>query len=255
MRYSALTIMVAALATASSAAMAQGRACDRLYREYLNAEGPKAWAAAPGGCGYASARAPYKRLETVAYRFSDLVNRLNPLPDYLAKREADPAFTGFHRLASGLFEKNSLDGLQPFADQLVLDSTDLKARMHDARLTPTDLVGGAARLADQLASGRIVSGEDAESGTDLDDIGANLEGVGKIVEGVTPVIQTSAPSAAEGVQTALVGAQSALDRLKEGGRFKPFDRVDPAARASLAKAFHVLAEALAKLAPAVEVRS
>lgn len=204
---------------------------------------------------YATARAPYKRLETVAYRFSDLVNRLNPVPDYLAKREADPAFTGFHRLAYGLFEKNSLDGLQPFADQFVADLAALKDRLHDARLTPTDLVGGATRLADQLASGRIVSGEGGYSKTDLDDIAANLDGIGKIVELVTPVIQTSAPDAAAGVQTALAGAQSALASLKEGDRFKPFDAVDPAARASLAKAFQALAEALAKLAPAVEVRS
>lgn len=45
------------LIAASAPAMAQSRACDRLHREYRDADGPKAWAEAPdGGCGYASGR-------------------------------------------------------------------------------------------------------------------------------------------------------------------------------------------------------
>ena len=85
---------------------------------------------------YQAARAPYKRLETVAYRFSDLVNRLNPSADYLAGREADLALTGFHRIAYGLYAKNSLDGLTPVADHLVADATDLQEKLRGPKLTP-----------------------------------------------------------------------------------------------------------------------
>ena len=45
-----------ALFVACAPAMAQSRACDRLHREYEEADGPKAWAVAPEGCGYASRR-------------------------------------------------------------------------------------------------------------------------------------------------------------------------------------------------------
>ena len=50
-------ILAGVLLAASAPAFAQSRACDRLYREYAGAEGPKAWAVSPdGGCGYASRR-------------------------------------------------------------------------------------------------------------------------------------------------------------------------------------------------------
>jgi iron uptake system component EfeO len=204
---------------------------------------------------YETAREPYKRLETVAYRFSDLVNRMNPSADYLAGREADPAFTGFQRLAYGLYAKNSLDGLQPYADQLSEDAEALKTRLHDATLQPTVLVGGAERLAAQLATGRIASGEDAYSKTDLDDVAANLDSIAKVVDLVTPVVEKSAPDAAKDVRAALAGAQQALGALKDGDHFKSYDGVDASTRASLARAFATLADALGKLEPAVEVRS
>jgi iron uptake system component EfeO len=203
---------------------------------------------------FETARTPYKRLETVAYRFSDLVNRMNPSADYLGGREADPAFTGFQRLAYGLYDKNSLDGLQPFADQLTADAEALKGRLHDAKLQPTDLVGGAARLAGQLASGRIASGEDKYSKADLDDIDADLDSIGKVVDLVTPVVEKSAPDAAKTVRSALAGAQQALAPLTDGDHFKSYDGVDAATRASLAKAFATLADALGKLEPAVQVQ-
>ena len=204
---------------------------------------------------YLAARGPYKRLETVAYRFSDLVNKLDPMPDYLAKREEDPEFTGFHRLAYGLFVKNNVEGLAPVADQLVADAADLKARLRDAKLTPADLASGASRLAQQLGSGRIVSGEDAYSRTDLDDIAANLESIGKIVALMTPVVKKSSPEAAAGADKALAETGGALGRLKKDNAYPSFDSIDSSTRASLAKAFVALADAIEKLEPAVDVRS
>ena len=204
---------------------------------------------------YLEARSPYKSLETVSYRYSDLANKLNATSDYLAQREADPAFTGFHRLAYGLFAKNSIDGLAPVADQLVANAEDLKARLREAKFTPADLVSGAARLASQLGSSRLVSGEDAYSKTDLADIDANLDSIGKIVELIAPVIEKSDVEAAHGPQKAVADARSALERLKNGDAYPAFDSVDATTRAALAKTFGVLADAIAKLEPAADVRS
>lgn len=45
-----------------------------------------------------AARAPYKRIEPLAYRLSDLENTINPTAGFLEGREADPDFTGYHRI-------------------------------------------------------------------------------------------------------------------------------------------------------------
>ena len=60
---------------------------------------------------YAAARLPYKRVEPVAWRFSDLANAINPVADYLAGREADPAFIGYHRIEYALFGKGETAAL------------------------------------------------------------------------------------------------------------------------------------------------
>jgi iron uptake system component EfeO len=47
---------------------------------------------------YVPAHQAYKRVEPMAELFADLDQRLNARADYFEKREADPAFTGFHRI-------------------------------------------------------------------------------------------------------------------------------------------------------------
>lgn len=47
---------------------------------------------------YKEARTPYNRIEAVTDRIADLKNAIDPVADYLEKREQDPAFTGFHRI-------------------------------------------------------------------------------------------------------------------------------------------------------------
>lgn len=62
-----------------------------------------------------AARLPYRRMEAVMGRIADLENAIDPLSDYLEKREEDPAFTGFHRIEYGLWDKHSVAGLAPMA--------------------------------------------------------------------------------------------------------------------------------------------
>ena len=52
--------------------------------------------------------------------FADLHNAIDPVAEYLEKREEDPGFTGFHRIEYGLYAKNSTDGLAPIAAKLLL---------------------------------------------------------------------------------------------------------------------------------------
>ena len=108
---------------------------------------------------YVAARLPFERIAPAASRYGDLMNRIDPQAAYLAKREADPAFTGFHRIEYGLYAKNSADGLQPVADQLAADAAALKGRLRELSLEPTMLAEGAARTAQQARLGRDRRGQ------------------------------------------------------------------------------------------------
>ncbi len=89
---------------------------------------------------YLAARLSFRHIESVASRFADLQSAIDPVADYLEKREADPAFTGFHRIEFGLFEKKSLDGLEPVAEKLLNDVVTLKTRLRELKLAPEDLL-------------------------------------------------------------------------------------------------------------------
>ena len=138
---------------------------------------------------YVTARQPYKRIEPVVYRFSDLQNTIDPMADYFEKRENDPAFLGYHRIERGLLEAKSLDGLAPIADRLVADLTTLDTRLRELKMTPDVLTDSVGSFATQLSRDRLSAGEDRDAQTDLSDIEANLDGIGKIVGLLRPVVK------------------------------------------------------------------
>lgn len=193
---------------------------------------------------YEAARLPYKRIEPVAYRFSDLVNAIDPVADYLARREADPAFTGYHRIEYALFGKGDASDLPAIADKLVANLGELKTRLGAVRLGPADLADSAARMAEQLSQGRIVDGEDHYAGTDLADIDANLQGIAKLVSLLRPLVQPSAPAAMAAVEDRLAAAKKALAALRQGDTWPDYGTVSADQRKALAKAFHALAQSL-----------
>ena len=61
-------------------------------------------------------------------RASDLANRMSPAAAVLAGREADPGFTGFHRIEHGLWTKATTEGLEPAARVLAASPVGLGRR-------------------------------------------------------------------------------------------------------------------------------
>lgn len=194
-----------------------------------------------------AARAPYKRVEPVAYRLSDLENAIDPTADYLAKREEDPGFTGYHRIEYGLFAENSTDGLAPVADRLVTDLNTMKQRLAELKLDPALLISVPAEMSRQLAQGKIVHGEDRYAQTDLDDIAANFDGIRKVTGLLQAVAQPVDPALAEEIDGKVAAISAELDGLKTDGGFPPYDEVDEAARNALSQAFADLANTLDRL--------
>ena len=113
---------------------------------------------------YAPAHQAYKRIQPMAELFADLDTRLNARADYFEKREADPAFTGFHRIEYGLFgpgaAKGDVKALAPVATQLVADVGTLKERLRALNVPPERLASSGARLLRRVADNLPAGGED-----------------------------------------------------------------------------------------------
>ena len=202
---------------------------------------------------WVKARVPYKHVEPVAYRFSDLENAIDPVADYLAQRENDPGFTGFHRIEYGLFAQRSLDGLAPIADQLVTDMTALKARLVKAKLDPGLLLAIPGDTAAQLAQGKILSGEDHYAHTDMVDIAASFEGIRKVTDLLRPVVKPVDPRLEAEIAAKLDAVQTRLSALRGGDGFPSYDSVDETTRKALTKEFQDLAETLNRLGSVIGV--
>lgn len=198
-----------------------------------------------------AARLPYKRIETVTGRVADLENAINPLSDYLELREADPAFTGFHRIEYGLWHLGSTDGLLPMAQRLSKDVTSLGDRLRQMKLAPDDLAGSAARQADRLAMGQISAGEDRWADADLPEIEAGLDGIAKLAGLLQDLLSDADPDTAARYQDSLAAARSDLAALKNAAEYPPFSTVDQSRREQLAKAFSALALNISAINPSI----
>lgn len=201
-----------------------------------------------------AARLPYKRIEPVAYRFSDLENAIDPVAGYLEGREADPAFTGFHSLEHGLFTEASTQGLEPVAARLVADMTALRDRLGSMTLDPQLLLAIPGDAARHLAQGRIETGEDHYAHADLSDFAANFEGIEKVAGLLQQIVAPVDPALDREIAAALEAVRTQLSDLEDGGDYPSYETVDADARDALAAAFAALAQALGGLEQAIGVQ-
>jgi iron uptake system component EfeO len=197
---------------------------------------------------YAPTRVSYEMIEPVAELFSDLDGKIDSRADAHEKKEQDPDFTGFHRLEYGLFARNSLEGLDSFADGLMADVTELQGRIKGLAIPPEKMVGGAAALIEEVAANKISGEEDRYSHSDLWDFQANVDGAKTIVDLLRPLLVKDNKALASRIDGnfATVDKTLAKYRLKDGG-FETYDKLSEADRKALAATITTLAEDLAKL--------
>ncbi len=203
------------------------------------------------GESYQKARAPYKQIEPMADRFADLHNAIDPIADYLEKREEDPGFTGFHRIEYGLYAKKSTDGLAPVSAKLLADVTALKDRVRGLRISPEQIAKGAGRLVGQIAETKIASGEDHYAQTDLADFEANIAGISRMMALLKPVAVQAAPAVVADIDGGIADADGALKALRGPDGYPPYDTVNADDRKVLSQKMQALAEAINKLNAAV----
>src|SRR6185437_1355744 len=143
---------------------------------------------------YGPSRTFYESVEPLAELFSDLDGSIDSRADDHEQKEADPTFTGFHRIEYLLYSKNDAKAAAPYADKLITDVKDLQGRIAGLSVEPKVMVGGAAGLIEEVASSKITGEEDRYSGTDLYDFQANVDGAEKIVDLINPLVSKADPA-------------------------------------------------------------
>lgn len=197
---------------------------------------------------YAPARVHYERIEPIAELFSDLDKSIDVRADDFEKKEADPAFTGFHRLEYGLFAKKSTEGLAPFADRLDADLKELKTRIAGLTVPPVKVVGGAAALIEEVAKTKISGEEDRYSRTDLWDFNANVDGAKKIHDLLRPLTSAENKKLVARIDANFAKVDGLLGKYATaGGGFESYEKLTRKDRTALRGPVTALAEDLAKL--------
>ncbi|MEH2183259.1 iron uptake system protein EfeO [Nostoc sp.] len=197
---------------------------------------------------YPSTHVHWERAEPIAELFSDLDKTMDSRADDFAKKEADPEFTGYHRIEKALFQDKTTKGMKPFAEKLQKDGLDLQKRIATLTIEPKNMVGGAADLIEEVAATKISGEEDRYSHTDLWDFSANVEGSQKIVELLSPVIQKANPDLLKRVDSNFTKVNQKLAKYKTpDGGFATYDKVSEADKKDMKTAIASLSEDLSQL--------
>ena len=138
---------------------------------------------------YPLIRMAYERSEPIAESFGELdVNIDFRLADYLEENKTEEGWRGFHRIEKIMWEQNTTKGTEEYAEQLVKDVKELKAKVATVEVTPDLMVTGAVDLLNEVATQKITGEEEVYSHTDLYDFKANIEGAEEIFKIFKPLI-------------------------------------------------------------------
>ncbi|MDO4251603.1 MAG: EfeM/EfeO family lipoprotein, partial [Moraxella sp.] len=135
---------------------------------------------------YPLARMYFERSEPIAESFGDLDPRIDNREVDLEQGEK---WTGFHAIEKILWTQNTTKGTEIYADQLIADIKELRAKIPTAEVTPELMIQGSVDLLNEVYTTKITGEEEVFSKTDLYDFKANIEGAEKIFQILTPKLE------------------------------------------------------------------
>ncbi|MDX6433786.1 MAG: iron uptake system component EfeO [Streptosporangiaceae bacterium] len=197
---------------------------------------------------YAPSRLGWEAIEPVAEAFGDI----DPKVDLREKDlEKGAEWTGWHRLEKALWVKGSVRGEEKYADRLIKDLEDLKAKVPSAVITPTSMANGAKELLDEVATGKVTGEEEAFSHTDLVDFKGNVDGARKVFELLRPVVADKDADLTKTLDQEFATIETLLKKYEKGDGYVSYTTLGKAQVKELADAVNALGEPLSKLAGAV----
>ena len=198
---------------------------------------------------YPVIRMAYERSEPIAESFGELdVNIDFRLADYLEENKTEEGWRGFHRIEKIMWEQNTTKGTEEYADQLVKDIKELKAKVATVEVTPDLMVTGAVDLLNEVATQKITGEEEIYSHTDLYDFKANIEGAEEIFKIFKPLIEKKDSKLAKDLTEKFATINSLLDKYKTDDKhYKLYTNLTKENTKELSEAVTKLGEPLSQM--------
>ena len=183
---------------------------------------------------YPLVRMAYERSEPIAESFGESDVKIDyRLVDYMDENKSEDGWSGFHRIERIMWQDNTTDGTAAYADQLVNDIKELKAKI---------------ATVNEVATQKITGEEEVFSHTDLYDFRANIEGAEKIFELFKPLIQKKDTKLVKTLETEFKNVNGLLDKhMTDEKNYKSYTDLSEADTKELAEAVTKLGEPLSQM--------
>ncbi|ETW89556.1 MULTISPECIES: iron uptake system protein EfeO [Streptococcus] len=202
---------------------------------------------------YPLIRMAYERSEPIAESFGESDVKIDyRLVDYMDENKSEDGWLGFHRIERIMWQYNTTEGTTAYAyayaDQLVNDIKELKAKIATVKVTPDIMLTGAVDLLNEVATQKITGEEEVFSHTDLYDFRANIEGAEKIFELFKPLIQKKDAKLVKTLETEFKNVNGLLDKhMIDEKNYKSYTDLSEADTKELAEAVTKLGEPLSQM--------
>ena len=198
---------------------------------------------------YPLIRMAYERSEPIAESFGESDVKIDyRLVDFKEEFKNEEGWKGFHRIEKILWEQNTTKGTEKYADDLVNDIKELKAKIATIEVTPDLLVTGAIDLLNEVSTQKITGEEEVFSHTDLYDFRANIEGAQKIFELFRPKLEQKDAKLVTTLDTEFKAVNALLDKyMTDDKNYKLYTELKPEDTKALAEAVTKLGEPLSQM--------
>ena len=203
---------------------------------------------------YPLIRMAYERSEPIAESFGESDIKIDyRLADFKEEFKTEEGWKGFHRIEKILWEENTTKGTEKYADELVNDIKELKAKITTIEVTPDLMLTGAIDLLNEVSTQKITGEEEIFSHTDLYDFRANIEGAQKIFELFRPKLEKKDAKLVATLDTEFKAVNDLLNKyMKDDKHYKLYTDLTKEDTKALAEAVTKLGEPLSQMGIIVE---
>ena len=198
---------------------------------------------------YPLIRMAYERSEPIAESFGESDVKIDyRLVDFKEEFKNEEGWKGFHRIEKILWEQNTTKGTEKYADDLVNDIKELRAKIATIEVTPDLMVTGAIDLLNEVSTQKITGEEEVFSHTDLYDFRANIEGAQKIFELFRPKLEQKDAKLVTTLDTEFKAVNQLLDKyMIDDNNYKLYTDLTKEDTKALAEAVTKLGEPLSQM--------
>lgn len=198
---------------------------------------------------YPLIRMAYERSEPIVESFGESdINIDFRLVDFKEEFNKEEGWRGFHRIEKILWENKTTKGTEQYADQLVKDIKELRAKISTVEVTPDMMITGSVDLLNEVSTSKITGEEEVYSHTDLYDFKANIEGAEKIFEIFKNKLETVDKSLVETLTKEFAAVNELLDKYKiDDKNYKLYTELTKEDTKALAEAVTKLGEPLSQI--------